>query len=169
MRMVIPTWTNKSLAFDLLNEMDQMFNATPRQLAAYDERTFGPACEVTETEEHFLLSLDIPGMKKEEIKIELKEDILTVSGERKRELNANAKEKFNRYEKSYGFFKRSFNLPSHIDSTKVEAQYDSGVLELYIPKAQSAKAKQIEIQEGKGSFFNKLLGSKKSQAEVKES
>jgi HSP20 family protein len=66
-----------------------------------------------------------------------------------------------RFEKSYGTFKRSFVLPNTISADKVEARYEDGVLELYLPKTEVAQAKKIEIQSGKGGIFDKLLGDRK--------
>lgn len=153
MRMLTPAWTSRSLASDLFDEMDRFFGT------AYDERSFSPATDVTETENHYLMSLDVPGMKREDLKIEVVDNVLTVSGERKRETASDKKERVQRFEKSYGFFKRSFSLPSTIDAEKVEARYDNGVLELYLPKVAQVKPRQIEVQSGKDGFFSKLINS----------
>lgn len=174
MRTLTPYWTTRSLTSDLMSdfttEIDKFVNefsrATPA--VAYDERNFAPPCEITEADEHFLMSVDLPGMKKQDIKIEVNENTLSVSGERKRESKSDGKDKVQRYEKSYGYFKRSFTLPSTVDSAKVEARYEDGVLELYLPKTPTAKPRQIEIQSGKNSFFEKLLGSKKESNDMKE-
>lgn len=170
MRIITPYWTNRSLTSDLFDEMDKFaedFNSWAVR-GIYDERTFMPSSEVSETEDHYLMSLDVPGMKKEEIKIELSNNILTVSGERKRETVADKKEKFQRYEKHYGFFKRSFNVPQLADSSQIEARYENGVLELYLPKLSEAKPRQIEIKSGKTGFIEKLLGSKNDNSTEEE-
>lgn len=164
MRIITPYYANRSLSSDLLDEMDQFFEnwgrISPAQV--YDERRFDPACDVSETDEHYLMSVDLPGMKKENIKIEISDNVLTVSGERKRE-NSEKQKRVQRFEKHYGSFRRSFSLPLSIESDKVEARYEDGVLELYLPKTQAAKPRQVEIQSGKGGFLDKLLGSKKAQ------
>ncbi len=131
---------------DLFNEMDRFFGETTRRAAAYDERSFIPACEVAETDANYLMSLDLPGMKKENIKIEVVDKLLTISGERKREAKSEEKEKVQRFEKSYGFFKRSFTLPTTVDTSKVEARYEDGVLELSLPKAAAIQPRAIEIK-----------------------
>lgn len=156
MRMLTPYFTTRSLASDFFDEMDRFFEGTPANFSPrnfYDERTFHPACEVSESEDHYMMSVDLPGMKKEDIKIELNNNVLTISGERKREATP---------ERSYGFFKRGFTLSNSIESGRVEARYENGVLELYLPKTQAAKSRQIEIQSGKTGIFDKLLGSKKT-------
>lgn len=161
MRMLTPYWTSRTFTSDLFDEMNKFFEdarfASPTD---YDERTFAPACEIAESTDHYLMSLDLPGMKKEDIKIEMVENVLTISGERKRQTPTDPTHKIQRYEKSYGFFKRSFTLPTTLDSSKVEARYENGQLELYLPKIQAAKPRQIEIQSDKSGFFEKLLGSK---------
>jgi HSP20 family protein len=169
MRILTPQWTNRSLASDLMTEMDQFFNDwTPTNRSEfYDERSFNPACEISETEEHFMMSVDLPGTKKSDIKIEVANDILTVSGERKRESMTDKKAKLQHFERSYGFFKRSFSLPTSIDADKVEARYEEGVLELYLPKVHTAKPRQIEIQSDDCGIFDRLLGSKKNNQDAK--
>lgn len=167
MRALAPYWNSRSLAADLFADIDRLFENFGRlsTLPVYDERSFTPACEITEAEDHYLMSIDLPGMKKEDIKVEVIDNVLTVSGERKREFSSDRNEKIQRYEKSYGFFKRSFTPPSTVEVGKVEARYEDGVLELYLPKAQAAKPHQIEIQSGKGGIFAKLLGKKGSHDE----
>lgn len=166
MRMLTPYLSNRGLASDLFDEMDRFFDDWGRMTPAraYDERSFAPACGVSESDEHYSMSVDLPGMRKEDIKIEMFNNMLTISGERRRESSEKDK-KVQRYEKSYGFFKRSFTVPSSIEADKVEARYEDGVLELYLPKAQAAKPRHIEIQSGKSGIFDKLLGSKKNNQE----
>jgi HSP20 family protein len=147
-------WSPTAFASELFEEVDRMFGDIGRTNAAYDERSFDPVCEISENDQHYLMSVDLPGMKKSDIKIEMNDKVLTVSGERKREVTG----------KSYGFFKRSFHLPTTVDAEKIEARYEDGVLELYLPKVEAAKPRQIEIQAGKGGFFNKLLSPKDNEA-----
>lgn len=170
MRLLTPYVSNRDVAGDFFSEIDQFFNGFDREIKSrfYDERSFSPACEVAETDEHYLMSVDLPGMKKEDIKIEVKDNILTISGERKKETTSDSKSKIQRYERTYGFFKRSFSLPASLNSEAVEARYENGVLELYLPKSQAARSRQIEIQSGKAGIFEKLLGSKKTSQDVKD-
>lgn len=170
MRMLTPftNWNSRNLSSDLFDEFDQMFEGFGRFPMAYDERNFTPAVELTENDDHYLVSVDLPGMKKDEIKIEMQNNILSISGERKREVNAGAKEKVQRYERSYGFFRRSFTLPNTVDSEKIEAQYENGVLQILLPKAATAKSRKIEIKQSKGGLMSKLLGSKEETKEMKD-
>lgn len=163
MRTLTPFFTSRNLTSDLWREMDRMFDHfTPPGLPVYDEREFAPASELIEEENHYMLSIDIPGMKKEDIKIEVADGNLIISGERKNEKRSEANQ-IHRYEKTYGSFKRSFVLPNTIAAEKVEARYEDGVLELYLPKTEVAQAKKIEIQSGKGGIFDKLLEAKKQE------
>lgn len=136
--LITPFWSNRGFASHFMHGMEE-----------YNENTFSPACEVSESENNYLMSLDLPGMKIENIKIEVADDILTVSGERSREKSSEDQGKLQRFEKSYGFFKRSFQLPTTIDGSKVEARYQDGVLEVALPKTEKAKPRTIEVQKGK--------------------
>lgn len=109
-----------------------------------EEGEFAPACDVEETDSHYLLSFDLPGIKKDDVKIDLQENQLTVSGERKEETKGRASR-----ERYYGAFCRSFMLPSNVSADKVEANYENGVLQIALPKTQVAPGKQIPIKEGK--------------------
>jgi len=103
---------------------------------------FSPAADVEETEKHYVLTLDVPGIDKKDIKIELKNDQLIVSGERKTE----KKDKKQHYvERSYGKFERVWTLPDTTDTEKVEASYRDGVLEISVPKSEQKKAKVVPI------------------------
>ncbi len=167
MRTITSNFATRSLASDLFEEMDRFWVDWNRVIPAakvYDERDFDPACEVSESDEHYFMSVDLPGMKKEEIKIEVTDKTLTISGQRKRQ-SSDKSQKVQCYEKSYGFFKRSFALPATIESDKVEARYEDGVLELYLPKTQIARPRHIEIQSSHEGFFGRFLGSKKIHQE----
>lgn len=162
-----PYRRNRNLSTDLFDQMDWLFDDWGRSSQAakdfFNERVLSPSCDISEANDHFLMSVDIPGMKPEDIKIEVANNILTISGERKREEKEND-DSIQHYEKSYGYFKRSFSLPTSIESESVEARYENGVLELFLPKTQTAKSRQIEIQSGtrKNGGFEKISASRKS-------
>ncbi len=106
-----------------------------------------PAVNVSETEHAYTLDLAAPGLKKEDFKIALEKDVLTISAEVNNEVKEDGK-KFNKREFSYHAFSRSFNLPELVDYGKIEATYESGVLQVNIPKKEEAKVltRQIEIK-----------------------
>lgn len=163
-------WAPRISTSDLLTDFDRMFEDLNQLTPAYDERQFMtvPAVDVSESEDRYLVSCDLPGMRKEDIKIELHGQTLTVSGERKREAEAQENsDRVHRYERAYGFFRRSFSLPQTMDADKVEASYENGVLEIAIPKSASARPHRIEIQSSKNSgLMSKILnGSKKNNEE----
>ncbi len=147
MRAPISFWTTRNLPstspFNIWKDFDQFFDdVSSRPVATTNE--FLPPAEFSETEKSYLFSFDLPGLKKEEIKIEMFENTLTVSGERKQEKHFEDQQT-QRVEKSYGSFKRSFALPKNADSDKVEAKYENGVLELMIPKIEAAPVKKISV------------------------
>ena len=163
MRYLTSAWpTRRANSTDLFDEMERMledFNrASTRQSL---DRSFNPAVDVIESEDHYLMTVDLPGIKKEDIKIEMNENVLTVSGERKRSTKSEDENKTQRYERSYGSFTRSFSLPTTVAPEKIEAHYEDGVLNLYLPKTPVAKARTIEIQAKNGGFFDKFLPNKK--------
>jgi HSP20 family protein len=107
-------------------------------------RVFNPACDVEETETQYLMNFDLPGMPKEAVKIEVIGNRLIVSGERKEERKS---DKSSRHvtERYYGQFRREFALPTSIDSSKVQASFKDGVLEVVLPKIEASQSHQIKI------------------------
>jgi len=103
-----------------------------------------PPVNVRETEKQFLFSFEVPGVKKEDITLEIIDDTLTVRGERHQE-DEQKKEGALRIERRYGKFTRSFTLPVNVNASEAKASYKDGVLEIALPKAEAPKAKQIEI------------------------
>jgi HSP20 family protein len=122
---------------------------------------FHPSCDIREAKDHYLVSFDMPGVKREDIRIELQGNELVISGERQRELRDQDGEAQLRVERSYGKFERSFILPTTIAADKIEAHYENGVLNVALPKAEAAKGRTIQIQTGQGGLLSKLIGSKK--------
>ena len=118
----------------------------------YDDykREFLPSVDVEEAGDHYMLSFDLPGMKKENVKINVQDNVLTVSGERKDEREEKTKTKY-LSERYYGTFTRSFSLPAGIRTENIEADYRDGVLKISIPKAAASKGRDIRIGEGKRS------------------
>ena len=118
--------------------------AKPGAVANY---TTSPSCEITENKSGYQLKFDLPGMSKDQIKIELHENQLTVSGERKEERKEEDKDKKSHFsELYYGSFMRSFTLPQTVDPEKVEARYDNGVLSVNLLKTAGGSVRQITIK-----------------------
>jgi HSP20 family protein len=113
--------------------------AAPRTL-----RRYIPAVDLFESGEHYVLRADLPGVAEEDVKIELEDSILTISGERKSEREV-AGEGFRRVERATGSFRRSLTLPDGVDAEAITAGFDRGVLEVRIPKPEQRKPRRIEI------------------------
>lgn len=105
---------------------------------------FSPSCELTEEDKKFLLKVDLPGVKKDDVKVEVSGDRLTIRAERKTEKEEKDKKRYFS-EVSYGNYMRSFSLPQKIDEKSVDAKFDNGVLVVTIPKTEESNAKQISI------------------------
>lgn len=142
-----------------------LFRVDPFWLKEFDNEhapaPYSPEVDIIETQNSYLLGFDLPGIKKENIQIEVKENVLTVSGERRWETKTE-EPNMRRFERRYGNFARSFTLPSTVDASRVEANYEDGVLEISLPKTQLAAAKKIEIQSGKSSAHKELVDDKKT-------
>jgi HSP20 family protein len=106
---------------------------------------FYPAVDIIEEKDQYVLKADLPGLRKEDIKVSVENGILTIEGERRSETERKEND-HHRIERSYGHFVRSLNLGSTVDSNKIRANYKDGVLQLNIPKSEAAKPKAIDIQ-----------------------
>lgn len=108
-----------------------------------------PAVNILESDDHFMVAVAAPGKTREDFKIELDNVVLTISSEEKKEKESGEKNgRFTRKEFSYSNFKRAFSLPESIDSNKISASYNNGVLEINLPKREEAKVqakRMIEI------------------------
>ena len=124
--------------FDLDNDFEKFFGQTK-------ETKWKPHSDITETENDYKLSVDLPGVKKEDVNIDLKNDVLTVTSERKFEVNEDNESIVHR-EKFYGKYERSFRLPKTTDQDNIIAALDGGVLSLTVPKKEKEKSKQIIIK-----------------------
>jgi HSP20 family protein len=106
---------------------------------------WSPIVDITEDEKEYLVKAEIPGMKKEEVKVTVEDGVLTISGERKAEKEEKTK-KYHRIERSYGKFERSFSLPENVDPTKVTAEHKEGLLQVRLPKTEKTPNKAVEVK-----------------------
>ena len=109
--------------------------------------SFAPAVDVYEDEHNVTLKIEVPGIDEKDIDVRIENNTLTVHGERKIE-KEEKEENYRRVERQYGSFTRSFTLPPTVDSEKVSANYDKGVLKITLPKKAEAKPKQIKVNVG---------------------
>ena len=107
-------------------------------------RRWMPAMDLVETDDHFVLRADLPGLGEDDVKIEVEDSTLTVSGERKAEHEERG-EGFHRLERASGSFSRSLTLPKGVDAEAVTASFERGVLEVRVPKPEQRKPRRIEI------------------------
>jgi HSP20 family protein len=122
---------------------DESFGAKAGESAALSAWT--PPVDIFEDEGSFVLLLDLPGVSRDDIKVNLSENVLSVSGERRFEDEA-GRDKYHRIERSYGQFFRSFTLPPNVDTEAMRAESKDGVLRLTLPKKREARPRQIEVK-----------------------
>jgi HSP20 family protein len=115
--------------------------------SGYGSRRWIPPMDLVETEDNLVLRADLPGVDQGDIGIEVKDGVLTVSGERKAQ-HEEKREGFHRVERSFGRFSRSLELPKGVEADNIEASFERGVLEVRMPKPAERKPTRIEIQSG---------------------
>ena len=143
--MAIVRWKPMRDLIDLGDEMDRMFQGFPGDNLNRDGGMFMPPVDMVENDDNFVVSVELPGLKKDEIKMTMQNNQLTISGNKKHEFESK-EDTVHRVERSYGSFCRSISLSSTVDSSAIKASYDSGVLKITLPKAEEAKPKEIAIE-----------------------
>ena len=134
----------------LQNEMNRLFNSvfdTPVPNGTASARRWIPAMDLVETDDDFVLRADLPGLSEGDVNIELEDNVLTVSGERKSE-HEERKEGYYRVERASGSFSRSLTLPEGVNPEGIKASFDRGVLEVRIPKPEERKPRKVAISVG---------------------
>jgi len=114
-----------------------------------ERQSWTPSIDVVEKDDAIALKAELAGMDPKDISIEVQDNVLTVSGERRFEEEVK-EDKYYRIERRYGSFSRSLSLPQTVDETRIEAKYENGVLEITVPKAEIAKPKKISVAIGQG-------------------
>lgn len=144
------------------SEMNRLFNtyfeAPSHGSAGNAARRWIPAMDLVETADEFVLRADLPGLSEGDVNIELDDNVLTMSGERKAEHEAR-KEGYYRVERSSGSFSRSLTLPEGVDPDAVRASFDRGVLEVRIPKPEQRKPRKVAINVAGASEQTTIEGS----------
>lgn len=143
--MAIVRWKPMRDLVDLRDEMDRMFDSFWGNNVDRDGGMLIPPVDLIENDDNFVVSVELPGLKKEDIKMTMQNNVLTLSGSKKHEFESK-EDTVHRVERSYGSFCRSINLPSTVDSSAIKASYDSGVLKVTLPKVEEAKPKEINIE-----------------------
>jgi len=130
-----------------LRDMNRLFNTLFEPSAGAVMRRWSPAMDLVETEDNYVLRADLPGVSEGDVKIELDDNVLTISGERK-SAHKEAKEGYYRVERAYGSFSRTLKLPEGVDADSISASFDRGVLEVNVPKPEQRKPRRVEIAVG---------------------
>ena len=148
--MALVRWEPVRELNSLQSEMNRLFNTffdAPSTGGNGAPRRYIPSMDLTETETHYVLKADLPGVSEEDVSIELDDNVLTVSGERKAE-HEDKKEGYHRVERSFGQFRRSLTLPDGVDADSIAATFDKGVLEIRVPKPEERKPRRVAIKVG---------------------
>jgi len=122
---------------------DEFFGRTPVRGEEY-ERMWSPHVDVSETKDNIMVNAEVPGMIKDDIKVTVRDNILTLSGERKHE-KEEKDANYHRIERSYGSFCRSFELPTTVEFDEIKASYTDGILRISLAKSEEVKPKEIPI------------------------
>jgi HSP20 family protein len=125
--------------------LDDFYGRMPETVRESYEGDWLPAMDIKENNGEIWATIELPGLSRDEIKVSVKNDMLSVSGEKKQE-KTEEKENVHRVERSYGYFKRTVKLPSEVESDNVKASFKDGLLKIKLPKVESKKVKEIPIQ-----------------------
>jgi HSP20 family protein len=152
--MAIVRWNPMRDIMSMEREFNKIFNSLERKFGfgngdnenqEFDNAVWMPMTDILEDDNQYYLNIDLPGIKKEDVKINYSNGQLSISGERKQE-NVEKNTKYHRAERSYGKYYRSFTLPQKIKENEIDAEFKDGQLKISIPKSEEAKPKQLEIK-----------------------
>lgn len=148
--MALTRWNPSRDLLDIADEMNRfvsnMFGdgGETRETSLF-KGTWTPLVDISEDNDNFYLYVELPGMKREDVKVRYEEGLLTITGEKKVEKKDESKN-FHRVERSYGKFERSFRVPTRVVSDKIDAHFENGVLNISLPKMEEAKPKEIDVK-----------------------
>lgn len=146
--MNLVKWDSFREMEDVSNRLNRIFGRSLARAESGNEMLamadWAPSVDITETDTAYLVKAEIPGVKKEDVKVTLQDGMLTIQGERKMEKEEKDK-KFHRIERSYGSFMRSFRVPEDADENSVKAEFKDGMLNVTLTKSEKAKPKSINV------------------------
>lgn len=146
--MALVRWKNRGelSPFSALRDLESQFGRLFDEFAeGGGPRTWSPAIDLTEQDDSYELEADLPGMKKEDIELVVVDNLVTIKGERKSQSEAR-REGYHRFERQYGGFTRTFEIPGGFKAEGVNASFENGVLRVTLPKREEMKPKQIEVK-----------------------
>jgi HSP20 family protein len=151
--MALIRWQPAAELDTIQNEMNRLFNTffdqpNPTGRGNGTMRRWLPPMDLVETADHYVLRADLPGLPNGDVNVQLEENVLTISGERKAEHKDQHEGYYYRLERAFGAFSRSLTLPDGVDADGVEAHFDRGVLEIRIPKPEQRKPRTVQITLG---------------------
>ncbi len=142
----IKRWDPFRELISMRDDMERLFNTFfGKHYVEESEGVWLPVVDIEEDNESFIVKAELPGLKKEDVKISVRGNLLTISGERKKEEETKNKT-YHRVERLYGKFSRTISLPSEVDINKIKAVYKDGVLHINLPKLEIMKPKEIEVE-----------------------
>ena len=149
--MTLIRWKPKASFLDPLNgiaeiqdEVNRLFDSSLNRYGQW-ERSFSPALDLYEDKDNVHVKVELPGLSKGDVSVTVHDDILSIKGEKRQETEKKDANVY-RIERSFGSFARTIELPSNVDSKRVEARFKDGVLQITLPKSESAKPKEIEVK-----------------------
>ena len=145
----ITRWRRAEPSQDVYSGLSRLNRLMNEALGGVDGESVGsawtPTVDIREDREHVTIAMELPGVRPNDVKISLENNVLTIRGEKQQE-EEQKDERWHRYERSYGVFERSFTLPSTVDPEQIEATADNGVLTVRIPKVEQAKPREIQVR-----------------------
>jgi HSP20 family protein len=143
----VSTWSPLKDLVNMQREVGRLFDGLFSDLDGDGNSvvSWSPRADVIENGESYVIKAELPGVSKNDVKITLRENVLTIKGEKKQE-KEEKDHNYHRIERSYGSFERSFSLPSNVKHDKIDAAFKDGVLIVTLPKAEEAKPKEIEVK-----------------------
>ena len=125
-------------------EIDRMFNRFRGGVVDQSDGAW-PSADIVENDNEFVVTVELPGVPKEDVRITVNDGVLTVKGEKKQDHEVK-EDRYRRLERSFGAFERSFTLPATVQSDGIAAHYGNGILKITIPKAEQAKPREIDVK-----------------------
>ena len=143
---------------DLRSAQDEMAQMSPmlahalglhgQQQGSAAATAWAPALDISERKDAYLVTVELPGLKPEDLDITMEDGLLTIQGERQFTAES-SEQQFHRVERRYGAFRRSITLPAHVMAEGIQASFEDGVLQILVPKAEEAKPKRIQVRPGR--------------------
>jgi HSP20 family protein len=146
---------------DLRSAQDEMAQMSPmlahalglhaRQQGSGGATAWAPALDISERKDAYLVTVELPGIKPEDLDITMEDGLLTIQGERQF-TQESSEQQFHRVERRYGAFRRSITLPAQVQAEQIEATADNGMLQIMVPKMEAAKPKRIQVRAGRADI-----------------